>query len=505
MMGHKARWGLLCAAFVVAAAGAPGSVWAALSPSENAASVGLAAELSRLDEIRERLVRHRALQRELHQRVESLAAEIVALEARRDHNWATLRSESDEAQALARRLDHLVPRVLARRAAVQKRRAQAARLLADLASTGRQVQIDPTLRARMLALSPLMLRRLQSAETGLDLLERQPDRLIARQEKIERRVPLLMAEAQRLQRRREQTWRQRQIVSARLAEVTAEVQQLRSTQQVVAQTHEVAHSARAGPNADQPALPVVATRPAAVSVLDAAVKGLLAERPRLAFAVHAVQPASSQLVAVAPKSVALTPPDATGYAGLPAAPSPAKPLDTMLEGALGSAAPSRHAEVEGLTPLDLAFLQPGPLADVGSQVAPARLQRPPTPIMPIPGDLASPFRDRGGDDLKPGISIVAAPGQAVAAPEGGRVVFAGSFKSYGLLLIIEHQREYHTLLWGFSRLDVAMGDPVWSGQIVGVMAADPERPAELHVELRRNGRPVNPLPWVAASSNKVRG
>ena len=72
-------------------------------------------------------------------------------------------------------------------------------------------------------------------------------------------------------------------------------------------------------------------------------------------------------------------------------------------------------------------------------------------------------------------------------------------------MIIEHQREYHTLLWGFSELDVAKGDRVRTGQIVGVMAADAERPPELHVELRRNGRPVNPLPWLAASSNKVRG
>jgi septal ring factor EnvC (AmiA/AmiB activator) len=61
------------------------------------------------------------------------------------------------------------------------------------------------------------------------------------------------------------------------------------------------------------------------------------------------------------------------------------------------------------------------------------------------------------------------------------------------------------LLWGFSRLDVAVGDPVRSGQIIGVMAADAERPAELHVEVRRSGRPVNSLPWLAASSNKVRG
>jgi septal ring factor EnvC (AmiA/AmiB activator) len=125
--------------------------------------------------------------------------------------------------------------------------------------------------------------------------------------------------------------------------------------------------------------------------------------------------------------------------------------------------------------------------------------------MPIPGEVANPFSGLGGNDLKRGLSIVAAPGQAVAAPEDGRIVFAGPFKSYGLLLIIEHQREYHTLLWGFSRLDVAIGDPVRSGQIVGVMPADAERPAELHVELRRHGRPVNPLPWLAASSNKVRG
>jgi septal ring factor EnvC (AmiA/AmiB activator) len=502
-MGHKARCGLLCAAFVVAVAAGPGSLLAASSPS--GASVSLEAELFRLDQIRERLARRRALQRALDQRVQSLADEIAELQARREHNWATLRGERDEAQALARRLDYLVPRVLARHAAVQKRREQAARMLADLASTSRQVQLDPTLRARMLAISPLMLRRLQSAESGLGVLERQPDRLIVRQEKIERRVPLLMAEAERLQRQHEQTQRQRQIVSARLEQVTAEVQQLSSNQQVLAQrvfNHEVAQSAHAGPKADQPALPDLATRSAPAIVLDAAVKGLLAERPRRAFAVHAVQPASSRLVAVAPKSVALTQKDAAAYAEFPAVPPP---LDRMLEDELGAAAPSLHAEVAGVTPLDVVLLQPGPLADGDLRVAPARPRSPRAPIMPIPGEVANPFSGLGGNDLKPGLSIVAAPGQAVAAPEDGRIVFAGPFKSYGLLLIIEHQREYHTLLWGFSRLDVAIGDPVRSGQIIGVMPADAERPAELHVELRRNGRPVSPLPWLAASSNKVRG
>ena len=156
-----------------------------------------------------------------------------------------------------------------------------------------------------------------------------------------------------------------------------------------------------------------------------------------------------------------------------------------------------------------ARLQPGDLValqdDGFAQLTPARLQHPQVPIMPVPGEVVNPFSDQGNAESGPGIRIVAAPGQAVAAPEDGRVVFAAPFKSYGLLLIIEHQREYHTLLWGLSTLEVEVGDDVRTGQIVGVMATDVASPPELHVEVRRNGRPVNPLPWLAASSNKVRG
>ena len=48
-------------------------------------------------------------------------------------------------------------------------------------------------------------------------------------------------------------------------------------------------------------------------------------------------------------------------------------------------------------------------------------------------------------------------------------MFADAFKSYGLLLIIEHDSEYHTLLWGFSKLRVGLGDEVQGGQIIGIM------------------------------------
>ncbi|HSA79327.1 MAG TPA: peptidoglycan DD-metalloendopeptidase family protein [Geminicoccaceae bacterium] len=504
-MGQKARCGLLCAAIAAAVAAGPGSLLAATSPAETSASLSRRAELSDLDQIRERLARRRVLQQGLDQRVASLALEIATLEARQEQAWATLRHERDEARALARRLDHLVPRVLARQAAVQQRREQAARMLADLASTSRGVELDPTIRARMLAISPVVLRRLQSAESSLSVLERQPDRLLARHEEIERRAPLLIAEAERLQSQGEETERQRQIVSARLEQVTAEVEQLSHKQQLAVRRvlpREVAQSAHAGPKSDQPALP----EPARAAVLDAAVKGLLAERPQRAFAVHAVQPAASRLVAIARGSSAPTRAAAVAYAGLAAVPPPpAKPLDRLLEGGLHGAAQGALAGVDGVTPQNVALLQPGPLAAIDMGVAPARIGRAAAPIIPIPGEVANPFGELGGAELKPGLGIVAAPGQAVTAPQDGRIVFAGPFKSYGLLLIIEHQREYHTLLWGFSRLDVTIGDPVRNGQIIGVMAADAEHPARLHVELRRNGRPVNPLPWLAASSNKVRG
>jgi septal ring factor EnvC (AmiA/AmiB activator) len=68
-------------------------------------------------------------------------------------------------------------------------------------------------------------------------------------------------------------------------------------------------------------------------------------------------------------------------------------------------------------------------------------------------------------------------------------------------LILEHQGEYHTLLWGFARLDVRQGELVQVGRIVGTMDAKGDDPPVLHVERRRNGRPVD----IAASSNGIQG
>ena len=83
------------------------------------------------------------------------------------------------------------------------------------------------------------------------------------------------------------------------------------------------------------------------------------------------------------------------------------------------------------------------------------------------------------------------------------MAFAAPFRSYGLLLIVDCGGGYHAVLAGFDRLDVKVGQAVAAGEPVGVMpgwepGASGNRPA-LYVELRRDGQPVNPAPWLKAS------
>ncbi|MGE5478261.1 MAG: murein hydrolase activator EnvC family protein [Bacteroidales bacterium] len=103
-----------------------------------------------------------------------------------------------------------------------------------------------------------------------------------------------------------------------------------------------------------------------------------------------------------------------------------------------------------------------------------------------------------------GLEIATRKGAQVIAPYDGQVVFSGPFRGYGLLLIIEHSEGYHTLLAGMARIDVPVGQRLLSGEPVGVMGQDEAKPT-LYVELRRNGQPVNPLPWLTAQKSKVSG
>ena len=99
-----------------------------------------------------------------------------------------------------------------------------------------------------------------------------------------------------------------------------------------------------------------------------------------------------------------------------------------------------------------------------------------------------------GGLLTKGLTILTQPGGTVVSPYDGVVAFAGPFRGYGELLIIEHSEGYHTLLAGMGRIDSTVGQRVLAGEPVGAMSGDAP---SLYVELRRDGQPINPLPWLA--------
>ncbi len=104
-----------------------------------------------------------------------------------------------------------------------------------------------------------------------------------------------------------------------------------------------------------------------------------------------------------------------------------------------------------------------------------------------------------------GVEIATRPAAQVVAPYEGQVVFVGEFRGYGQLLIIEHSEGYHTLLAGMARIDTVMGQWVLVGEPVGIMEPTTNSEPILYVELRRDGRPINPLPWLVSRSTNTQG
>lgn len=129
------------------------------------------------------------------------------------------------------------------------------------------------------------------------------------------------------------------------------------------------------------------------------------------------------------------------------------------------------------------------------------------------------IRDYGASDglggAEKGISVATRAGAQVTSPCDAWVVYAGPFRSYGHLLILNAGGGYHVLLAGMDHISVDLGQFVLAGEPVAVMgngsqlaAAAPIRPSQpvLYVEFRKDGSPVDSGPWWAKSeSEKVRG
>ena len=189
-----------------------------------------------------------------------------------------------------------------------------------------------------------------------------------------------------------------------------------------------------------------------------------------------------------------------------------KDLIARLEQGLDPAArETREAARSDSRPALSAFRDPGRLAPA---VAFASLRG----QVPIPVNGVK-LKEFGGPDgnggTEKGLSIATRAGAQVTAPADGWVVYAGPFRSYGQLLILNVGGGYHVLLAGMDRISVDLGQFVLTGEPVAVMGNGSHIAAilttgssqpVLYVEFRKDGVPVDPGPWWAAGEGeKVRG
>jgi murein hydrolase activator len=139
-------------------------------------------------------------------------------------------------------------------------------------------------------------------------------------------------------------------------------------------------------------------------------------------------------------------------------------------------------------------------------------------MLPLPVNGAK-IREFGASDgvggTEKGLSIAARPGGQITSPCDGWVVYAGVFRNYGQLLILNAGGGYHVLLAGMDRISVDLGQFVVTGEPVAVMGGGAQSAAAiasgtsqpvLYVEFRKDGVPVDPGPWWAINEGqKVRG
>jgi len=116
--------------------------------------------------------------------------------------------------------------------------------------------------------------------------------------------------------------------------------------------------------------------------------------------------------------------------------------------------------------------------------------------LPAAGTVSARFgaEEQLGEFSK-GLVIAARPGAQAVAPYDGQVVFAGPFRGYGRILIIEHRDGYHSLIVGLARIDASAKQWVLAGEPVGIVGEHDSQGAQLYVEIRLNGRPIDPANW----------
>ncbi|WP_297322452.1 peptidoglycan DD-metalloendopeptidase family protein [uncultured Bartonella sp.] len=130
-------------------------------------------------------------------------------------------------------------------------------------------------------------------------------------------------------------------------------------------------------------------------------------------------------------------------------------------------------------------------------------------LLPTSGKIIQKFGSNNGAVL--GDTIETMPGAIVTAPVDSVVAYAGAFRSYGQLVILDTGQNYHILLAGMDKINVVQGQFLLSGEPLGAMGNQQIASATsldigksapmLYIEFRKQGKPVNPAPWWVAGKS----
>ncbi len=135
---------------------------------------------------------------------------------------------------------------------------------------------------------------------------------------------------------------------------------------------------------------------------------------------------------------------------------------------------------------------PGPLprpADGEAPVAAAR-SGPPPYRLPVAGMVVTGLGELSDTGVRArGLTLATAPGAEIVAPTAGRVIYAGRFRRYGNIVIVDHGSGWTSLIAGLDAVLVKVGDTLNQGTPLG--RAPQDNAPRITVELRRQGRPVD--------------
>jgi len=196
-------------------------------------------------------------------------------------------------------------------------------------------------------------------------------------------------------------------------------------------------------------------------------------------------------------------------------------MDAEIAAASRTAQASRAVPPPGQNPAQAAALAPGALRDLARlQPKVAFADTKGTLLLPATGSLVKSFGASDGlGGRETGMAIETARFALVTTPVDGWVSYAGPYRSYGHVLIINAGGGYHIVMTGLERVNVETGQFVLAGEPVAAMggsaagaladvstrAASADGPV-VYIEFRKDGAPIDPGPWWAKSDGeKVRG